>query len=248
MSNEKEYRNVKMLSPNLLLVGALGLVIAISGCATKKFVRTTVAPVETKVGEVDQRTTRNTEQITALDEEVSREVSRLDEQLSTALEDVKTADGKAVAAQSTADRAVARAGEVETSTNAGFTRIDKTFEDMSTYREATKESVMFGFDSVTLTDDAKAQLGRIASATNGKKVFVVEVRGFTDSTGDPNYNVQLSERRAEMVVRTLAAQHNIPLRSIHRVGLGEIEGESTREARQQNRRVDVTVYLPLTEK
>ena len=106
---------------------------------------------------------------------------------------------------------------------------------------------MFGFDSVTLTDEAKAQLERVASATNGKKVFVVEVRGFSDSTGDPNYNVQLSERRAEMVVRTLAAQHNIPLRSIHRVGLGEIEGESSREARQQNRRVDVTVYVPLTE-
>ena len=126
--------------------------------------------------------------------------------------------------------------------------MDKTLADMSTYREAAKESVAFGFDSATLTDDAKAQLENIAGATSGKKVFVVEVRGFTDSTGDPDYNVRLSERRAEMVVRTLAAQHGIPLRAIHRVGLGEIEGESTREARQQNRRVDVTVFVPLTEK
>ena len=239
---------MKTLSPKILLIGALGLVIAISGCATKKFVRTTVTPVETKVNEVDQRTTQNTEKIGALDEEVSREVSRLDEQLSTALEDARTADGKAVTAQSTADRAVARAGEVETAANAGFTRVDKTLADMSTYREAAKESVAFGFDSATLTDDAKAQLENIAGATSGKKVFVVEVRGFTDSTGDPDYNVRLSERRAEMVVRTLAAEHGIPLRSIHRVGLGEIEGESTREARQQNRRVDVTVFVPLTEK
>lgn len=234
---------MKTLSPNLLLVGALGLVIAISGCATKKFVRTTVSPVETKVGEIDQRTTQNTEQIG----EIDRHVSNLDEQVSTALEDARNADGKAVAAQGTADRAVARAGEVETAANAGFTRVDKTLNDMSTYRQATKESVMFGFDSATLTDDAKAQLGRIASATNGKKVFVVEVRGFTDSTGNADYNVRLSERRAEMVVRTLAAQHNIPLRAIHRVGLGQIEGESTREARAQNRRVDVTVFVPLTE-
>jgi outer membrane protein OmpA-like peptidoglycan-associated protein len=243
VSNEKEYRTVKTLSPTLLLVGALGLVIAISGCATKKFVRDTVSPVETKVGEVDQRTTQNTEQIG----EIDREVSRLDEQVATALSDAKTADDKAVAAQSTADRAVTRAGQVETAANAGFTRVDKTLNDMSTYRQATMESVMFGFDSAALTDDAKAQLGRIAGATSGKKVFVVEVRGFTDSTGNADYNVRLSERRAEMVVRTLAAEHNIPLRAIHRVGLGEIEGESTREARQQNRRVDVTVYLPLTE-
>ena len=235
---------MKTLSPNLLLVGALGMVITISGCATKKFVRGTVSPVETKVGEVDQRTTQNTEQIG----EIDREVSRIDEQVSTALADARTADGKAVAAQGTADRAVARANEVETATTASFGRIDKTLSDMSSYREATKESVTFGFDSATLTDDAKAQLGRIASATNGKKVFVVEVRGFTDSTGNPDYNVRLSERRAEMVVRTLAAEHNIPLRSIHRVGLGALEGESTREARQQNRRVDVTVYVPLTER
>ncbi|MDA0205099.1 MAG: OmpA family protein [Acidobacteria bacterium] len=239
---------MKTLSPNLLIVGALGMVIAISGCATKKFVRDTVSPVETKVGEVDQRTTQNTEKLGELDSEVTREVSRLDEQVSTALADARTADGKAVAAQGTADRAVARANEVETASTAGFGRIDKTLSDMSSYRQATMESVMFGFDSATLTEDANAQLGRIASATAGKKVFVVEVRGFTDSTGNADYNVRLSERRAEMVVRTLAAQHNIPLRSIHRVGLGEIEGESTREARQQNRRDDVTVFVPLTER
>jgi OOP family OmpA-OmpF porin len=235
---------VKTISPKLLLVGALGVVIAISGCATKTFVRDTVSPVETKVGEVDQRTTQNTEKIGELD----GEVSRLDEQVSTALADAKTADGKAVAAQDTADRAAARANEVETASTAGFGRIDKTLSDMSSYRQAAMEAVMFGFDSATLTDDAKAQLGSIASATAGKKVFVVEVRGFTDSTGNADYNVRLSERRAAMVVRTLAAQHNIPLRSIHRVGLGEIEGESTRAARQQNRRVDVTVYVPLSER
>jgi outer membrane protein OmpA-like peptidoglycan-associated protein len=247
VSNEKENQTVKILSPKLLLIGTLGIAIAITGCATKKFVRTTVSPVEAKVGEVDQRTTQNTEQISELSEEVDQEVSRLDEQISTAQQDARAADEKAVAAQGTADRAVARANEVETAATAGFTRIDKTLDDMSNYRQATQESVMFGFDSATLTDDAMAQLGRIADATAGKKTFVVEVRGFTDSTGDPDYNVRLSERRAEMVVRTLAAQHDIPLRAIHRVGLGELEGEGTREARQQNRRVDVTVYVPLTE-
>lgn len=238
---------MKKLSPNLLLIGALGMTIVVSGCATKKFVRTTVSPVEAKVGEVDQRTTQNTEELSELSGEVDREVSRLDEQIATAQQDAKAADEKAVAAQGTADRAVSRANEVETAATAGFTRIDKTLSDMSTYRQATQEAVMFGFDSATLTDDAKAQLGRIAEATDGKKVFVVEVRGFADSTGDPVYNVGLSERRAEMVVRTLAAEHQIPLRAIHRVGLGEVEGESTRAARQQNRRVDVTVYLPATE-
>ena len=235
---------MKSISSNLLLAGALGVVVSISGCATKTFVRDTVSPVETKVGEVDQRTTKNTEQIGNLD----REVSRIDEQVATALADAKTADGKAVDAQASADRAAAKANEVEASSSAGFDRIDQTLRDMANYSQAAHEAVLFSFDSSNLSDEGKAQLARVAAAAAGKNVFVIEVRGFTDSTGAADYNVRLSERRAEEVVRTLAAEHNIPLRAISRVGLGSITGENTREAREQNRRVDVTLYVPASER
>ena len=239
---------MKSISSNLLLVGALGVVVSISGCATKTFVRDTVSPVETKVGEIDERTTQNTEQIGNLDSELDREVSRIDEQLATALEDAKTADGKAVDAQATADRAAAKANEVEASSSAGFDRVDQTLRDMANYSQAAHEAVLFSFDSSNLSDEGKAQLGRIAAAAAGKNVFVIEVRGFTDSTGSADYNVRLSERRAEEVVRTLAAEHSIPLRAISRVGLGSITGEDTREAHEQNRRVDVTLYVPASER
>jgi OOP family OmpA-OmpF porin len=244
VSREKENITVKSISSNLLLVGALGVVVSISGCATKKFVRDTVSPVETKVGEVDQRASKNTEEIGTLD----REVSRIDEQVATALADAKTADGKAVTAQSAADRAAAKANEVEASAGAGFDRVDQKLRDMTDYKQAAQEAVLFAFNSATLTDDGKAQLARVAAATAGKNIFVIEVRGFTDSTGSADYNVLLSERRADAVVRTLAAEHNIPLRAISRLGLGSIEGENTRAAREQNRRVDVTLYVPASER
>jgi outer membrane protein OmpA-like peptidoglycan-associated protein len=244
----KAYVTVKSISSNLLLVGALGVVISISRCATKTFVRDTVSPVETKVGEIDQRTTQNTEQIGNLDGELDREVPRINEQLATALEDAKTADGKAVDAQASADRAAAKANEVEASSSAGFDRVGQTLRDMANYSQAAHEAVLFGFDSSSLSDEGKAQLARAAAAAAaGKNVFVIEVRGFTDSTGSADYNVRLSERRAEEVVRTLAAEHNIPLRAISRLGLGSITGENTREAREQNRRVDVTLYAPANE-
>lgn len=243
VSKGKENITLKSISPKLLMVGALGVMISVSGCATKKFVRDTVSPVETKVGEVDQRTTQNTDEIGNLD----REVSRIDEQVATALADAKTADGKAVTAQGTADRATAKANEVEASASAGFDRVDRTLRDMTSYNQTAQEAVLFGFDSATLTDDGKAQLARVAAAAAGKNVFVIEVRGFTDSTGAADYNLQLSQRRADEVVRTLAAEHNIPLRAISRVGLGSISGENTRAAREQNRRVDVTLFVPASE-
>ena len=48
----------------------------------------------------------------------------------------------------------------------------------------------------------------------------VELAGFTDPIGSRNYNIALSQRRAETVQRYLV-MHNVPLRSIYIVGLGE---------------------------
>ena len=93
-------------------------------------------------------------------------------------------------------------------------------------------------------------LDRLAGRFAGKERYVLEVRGFTDATGSDDYNVRLSERRADTVVRYLTTKHGVPLRAIHRLGLGKLdtpEGPNSREARKRNRRVDVGLYLPLAE-
>ena len=238
---------MKTLRPNILSFTFACGALLLSGCASKTYVRDTVAPVETRVGEVEQASTKNAESIEALDADVDRDVSRLEERIDSVTNDTKMADEKAAMAQQSADEAGEQAGEARSYAESGLQQVNKRMADMVNYRLAKKESVLFDFNSAQIGDDGKANLAAIAEAVEGKKTFVVEVQGFTDSTGDPVYNLGLSQRRAENVVRALTARFNIPLRSIHRVGLGEIEGENTKEARQMNRRVDVSVWIPLSD-
>ncbi len=221
--------------------------LLLSGCATKKYVRETVSPVETRVGEVEQASNTNKQSIETLDGKVDRDVSRLEERITSVMGDAKVADDKASAAQESADQADQKAGDARTFAENGLTQVTKKMADMATYRKATVESVLFDFNSAQIGDEGKQKLTSIAQSVEGKKTFVIEVQGFTDSTGDPVYNLGLSERRAENVVRALTARFGVPLRSIHRVGLGEIEGENTKESRKMNRRVDISVWVPLSD-
>jgi outer membrane protein OmpA-like peptidoglycan-associated protein len=76
---------------------------------------------------------------------------------------------------------------------------------------------------------------------------VVEVAGHTDSTGTEDYNMQLSQRRAQSVVAYLGTRN---VRADRMIAIGGGEGHpvatnDTDVGRQQNRRVELTL-VPLT--
>ena len=76
------------------------------------------------------------------------------------------------------------------------------------------------------------------------KNYVIVVEGYTDRTGRKDYNVALSQHRADTVLRYLAV-HNVPARKIHVVAIGSEDPNAenqTRAERKENRRVDVRVY------
>ncbi|HZI19934.1 MAG TPA: OmpA family protein, partial [Pyrinomonadaceae bacterium] len=71
--------------------------------------------------------------------------------------------------------------------------------------------------------------------------------GFASADGSTEANRRLSQRRADAVIRYLVEQHNIPLRRIITpYGFGELQpvAENTsRDGREQNRRVEVKVLV-----
>jgi len=76
---------------------------------------------------------------------------------------------------------------------------------------------------------------------------IIEISGYTDSTGSDSYNQQLSERRAESVGSYFEAQGVVPGRVVTK-GLGErnpIADNDTPAGRERNRRVELKL-VPIT--
>ena len=110
-----------------------------------------------------------------------------------------------------------------------------------------KSVLNFKVGSAVLSPESKQALDQIAQQAQSARGFVIEVRGFASADGSEEANRRLSQRRADAVVRYLAETHNIPLRRIITpFGYGEsqaIADNASREGRQQNRRVEVSVLV-----
>jgi outer membrane protein OmpA-like peptidoglycan-associated protein len=216
------------------------------GCASKGYVRDTVSPVSTRVGEVETKSTANASKIGELETRVDKDVSRLDERTvaneqkaNEANEKAVQAGQKATEAQGLAEKGMARVGTLEQDVNRRFDGIDN-------YKLVSDEAILFKFNSADLTDEAMAQLDTAASKIGSMNHYVLEVRGYTDTSGAATTNLALSRRRAEAVVRYLTVVKEIPLHRIHVLGAGSeapAADNKTREGREQNRRVELKLYV-----
>jgi outer membrane protein OmpA-like peptidoglycan-associated protein len=75
----------------------------------------------------------------------------------------------------------------------------------------------------------------------------VEVAGHTDSSGSDQYNLSLSERRAQSVSGYLSS-HGVKGQRLIPIGAGEghpVASNDTETGRAQNRRVELTI-VPAT--
>jgi len=107
-----------------------------------------------------------------------------------------------------------------------------------------KDSILFDLNSYEVKPQAKELLRKIAQTLNQNPDTVIVVAGFTDSTGSFDYNVKLSEKRAEAVRNQLVLNGVDPTRIVV-FGCGPkkpIAPNNTPEGRSLNRRVEILVY------
>lgn len=64
-------------------------------------------------------------------------------------------------------------------------------------------AIYFDFDKSNLKDEGKAELDKLATQLNASKEYDIVIGGHADSTGPEAYNMKLSERRAQAVVKYL---------------------------------------------
>lgn len=237
---------------NPMIAGAMTLALMGTGCATKKYVAQTIAPVEarvetaeTKNGEQDTQLQAQSDQIDALE----NDLSLTNERLSDAANEATTAGTAAQRAQTTADSATTLANNAMEEAEVAQARVNEVeskVDMVNNFQMAASETVLFDFDGSSLTDDAKAKLDTLASRVNGGR-YMVEVQGYTDRTGDAAYNERLSERRADAVARYLVNEHKVALRNINLMGSGyaaPVGDDATAEGRKMNRRVEVRLFVP----
>jgi len=103
--------------------------------------------------------------------------------------------------------------------------------------------VLFDTGKYTLRPGAREKLAKVSGIILAYPSLKLEVEGHTDSVGTDEYNMQLSENRANSV-RDYLVQQGINTSSIAARGFGKSQPVTTNDTavgRQQNRRVELVV-------
>jgi outer membrane protein OmpA-like peptidoglycan-associated protein len=103
--------------------------------------------------------------------------------------------------------------------------------------------VLFDTARFTLKPDADIKLAKIATILELYPGLKVSVEGYTDSVGGDDYNMKLSQNRAN-TVHDFLTQNGVPADNVTAEGFGKadpVADNSTATGRQQNRRVELVV-------
>jgi len=208
------------------VAGVVVLALSVStGCVTKKLYRKNVSETDERISDVQSGVEENERRLTDLSQSTDTKIAQAQGTAERAVEIGSAAATKADEAAKLAEQAAR-----------GKLLWDVTLSD---------ESVKFSFGGSELPSEASARLDDLISKVraSGKAVYV-EIEGHTDNIGSDEYNLELSERRAEAVRVYLHEKGGIPLHAINVLPYGEsrpIADNTTPAGRNRNRRVVIRV-------
>lgn len=104
--------------------------------------------------------------------------------------------------------------------------------------------ILFDFDSAQLRAAARSNLAELAQSLKEYPNTDAMIIGHTDAVGSDDYNLGLSQRRAESAAQYLVSQ-GISRSRLTTLGKGEREPIADNDSdygRQQNRRVEIAIY------
>jgi outer membrane protein OmpA-like peptidoglycan-associated protein len=194
--------------------------LLISGCATKNWVQgyvgTKEAEIDQRFASVDAKVEEQTAHVNQVEGRVSETAQRTEgmgnqlRSLEGSLGEVK---GIAISGQERADAAYKKAEESDS-------RLTSLWGNRHKRSDVETVDVLFGFDRWNLADSAQNSLAGVVKELKENNRLVVELIGYTDPVGTPEYNVQLSQRRVEAVRRFLS-QQGVELWRIDSLGMGQ---------------------------
>ena len=119
---------------------------------------------------------------------------------------------------------------------------EKVFRKIESSGKASIQGVYFDHDSAKIREKSEPTIKEIANLLDNNPQLKLYVVGHTDSTGDLDYNMNLSENRAKALVERLVSKYGIDAERLEPAGVGPLTPAATNdteEGRAKNRRVEL---------
>ncbi len=132
--------------------------------------------------------------------------------------------------------------------NAGAIQVDKLANNL--LRVTMTESSAFAVDSSEVKGTFYSTMDKIATVLNRYGKTQLTIVGHTDSSGSPQHNQQLSDRRAQ-AVQNYFSQKGVLEQRLESYGRGESEpraSNTSAEGRALNRRVEILIEPVVSDK
>ena len=135
----------------------------------------------------------------------------------------------------------------KTTIDANAAETSKRFSELSEYDTKDQLDIRFASGSITVSPVNQEALRKLAHNAVNLTGYIIQVKGFADSSGNPAMNQKLSMDRAQNVIAFLLQDCNVPVRHIIAPGaMGEAAPAASNETaagRAENRRVEVKVLI-----
>lgn len=107
----------------------------------------------------------------------------------------------------------------------------------------TLSNVLFAVDEAVMAPGAQREIDQLSEFLRQNPERKVRIEGFTDNSGSDDYNLKLSQQRADALKHALTRQ-GISADRLTAVGYGEaypVASNANAAGRQQNRRVEIII-------
>ena len=123
----------------------------------------------------------------------------------------------------------------------------KRFSELTEYDTKGDLNIDFAVGKSIISADGKAALSKLAHDAVNMTGYIIQVKGFADSSGTAAMDQKLSMDRAQAVIAYLTEKCNVPVRHIVAPGaMGKADpmaSNETASGRAENRRVNVKVLV-----
>src|SRR5215471_5619500 len=242
--------------PGMVMLALLTEVLVLTGCATKQFTRNELKPLETNlsvrldseeksVADLQKNTKDLSQHLNAVEKKTNDNASTIARATVDLAKEIARVDEKATEAASSARNAQSSADKANAAANSALASLDALMRNRNNYDLVTEKYILFQFNSSNLREDFDVQLNEIAMLVKGNPDAFIVLEGHTDSVGDATYNIQLGEKRNDVVMRYLIVGQGVPVDKVFKTSFGKdqpVAPNDSEDGREKNRSVVVRVY------